>query len=127
MKGTPFYTGEYEDAKEGYTDRVNLWPALYYREPALSVFWPFFEQTDDHTALRPIYSIYNKKSDQPIYNALWPIARFDTDKQSNRIFPFYWGKNSFIGNEYFVAAPLYWHLNNPFDGNGVNALFPLWI
>jgi hypothetical protein len=34
MKGTPFYTGEYEGPQEGYTDRVNLWPALYYRDPA---------------------------------------------------------------------------------------------
>lgn len=127
MKGTPFYTGEYEGHQEGYTDRVNLWPALYYREPALSVFWPLFELTDDHTALRPIYSVYKKKSPKPIYNVCWPIARFDTGEQSNRIFPVYWGKDSFVGDEYFVVAPLYWHLDDPFAGDGVNSLFPLWI
>ncbi len=127
MKGTPFYTGEYEGPKEGYSDRVNLWPALYYRDPALSVFWPLFELTDDHTALRPVYSVYNKKSDKPIYNVLWPIARFDTGRQSNRIFPIFWGKDSCIGDEYFVIAPLYWHIDNPFGGDGANALFPLWI
>jgi len=127
MKGTPFYTGEYDGPEEGYTDRVNLWPALYYRDPALSVLWPFFERTDDHTAVRPVFSIYNKKSDNPTYNVLWPIARFDTGKQSNRIFPAFWGKDSDISDEYFVIAPLYWHLDDPFAGDGVNALFPFWI
>ena len=127
MKGTPFYTGEYEGPEEDYTDRVNLWPALYYRDPALSIFWPLFELTDNHTALRPVYSVYNKKSDKPIYNALWPIARFDTGKQSNRIFPIFWGKDSWVGDDYWIVAPLYWHLNDPFDGEGANSLFPLWI
>jgi len=127
MKGTPFYTGEYEGPQEGYTDRVNLWPALYYRDPALSVFWPVFELTADHTALRPVFSVYNKKSSKPVYNVLWPIARFDTGKQSNRIFPVYWGNNSSLGDEYFVVAPLYWHVDDPFKNDGLNALFPLWI
>ncbi len=127
MKGTPFYTGEYEGPKEGYTDRVNLWPALYYRNPALSILWPLFERTDEHTALRPLYSVYDKKESKPTYNACWPIARFDTKNQSNRIFPFFWGKDGFAGKEYFVIAPLYWHVDDPFDGDGENVLFPFWI
>lgn len=127
MKGTPFYTGEYASRSEKYTDRVNLWPALYYRDPALSVFWPFFELTDEHTALRPIFSVYNKESAKPVYNICWPIARFDTGKQSNRIFPVYWGQDTPKNKDYFYIAPLYWHTGNPFHGNGENILFPLWI
>jgi hypothetical protein len=127
MKGTPFYTGEYESPVEGHTDRVNLWPALYYRKPALSVLWPLFELTDEHTALRPVFSIYGKTSGKPIYNVIWPIARFDTRSHSHRTFPVYWGKNSSLGDDYFVIAPLYWHIDDPFAGNGISSLFPLWI
>lgn len=127
MKGTPFYTGEYESPAEGYTDRVNLWPLLYYRDPALSVLWPFFEHTDSHTALRPLYSVYNRGTSNAVYNICWPLACFDAGKQANYIFPVYWGRDSFGANEYFIVIPLYWHLDDPFNGAGVNALFPLWI
>ena len=51
-KGTPFYTGEYAVCRGPMEDRVNLWPVLYYRDPALSVLWPFIEKTEDHFAAR---------------------------------------------------------------------------
>lgn len=131
MKGTPFYTGE-SKGDQAHIDRVNLWPLLYYRDPALSVLWPILELTDDHTAVRPLFSVYNKEDPKPIYNVLWPIARFDTKKANHRVFPLFWGKNQCVsGNscnrEYCVAFPFYWHFNDPFDGDGTSALIPLWI
>ena len=132
MKGTPFYTGQYEGTSQAHTDRVNLWPLLYYRDPALSVLWPIFEVTDDHTAIRPLFSVYNKTEDKPIYNVLWPLTHFDTKNKNGHIFPVFWGKSQCAAGpgcsrEYCVIFPLYWHLNDPFDGDGVNALFPLWV
>jgi hypothetical protein len=121
MKGTPFYTGEYEQREGPASDRVNLWPLLYYRDPALSVLWPIMESCPDHFALRPVYSVYGRGSETPVYNVVWPIARFDTEKGDNRIFPVYWG------DDYFHVIPLYWHQGQPLSGQGFNSLFPLWI
>jgi hypothetical protein len=120
MKGTPFYTGEYSVRQGPVEDRVNLWPLLYYREPALSVLWPIMELTDDHFAIRPLMSIYDRKTDDPVYNVLWPLARFDTANHRHRIFPFFWGE------EYFVGFPLYWHFDDPWGDGGYNGLWPLW-
>ncbi len=120
MKGTPFYTGEYALRQGQAEDRVNMWPLLYYRDPALSVLWPFMELTDDHLAVRPLMSIYDRQTDDPIYNVLWPLARFDTKHDRHRIFPLFWG------DEYFIGFPLYWHFDDPFGDGGYNGLFPLW-
>ncbi len=121
MKGTPFYTGEYAVRQGPVEDRVNLWPLLYYREPALSVLWPIMELTEDHFAVRPLMSIYDRQEEDPIYNVLWPLARFDTGSHDHRIFPFFWGE------EYFVGFPLYWHFGRPYGGKrGYDGLLPLW-
>ena len=58
MKGTPFYTGESNRRQGPVEQRVNAWPLFYYREPALSVLWPIFEMTDEHVAIRPLFSVY---------------------------------------------------------------------
>jgi hypothetical protein len=123
LKGTPFYTGEYEKRNGPAEDRVNLWPLLYYRDPALSVLWPVAEHTDDHVALRPLFSIYRLHEPRKEYNVLWPLAQFDRHAGENRIFPVYWG------DDYASVFPLYWHVDDPFDsaGEGVDALFPLWL
>ena len=121
MKGTPFYTGEYRDSEGPAADRVNLWPLMYYRDPALSVLWPLMEFSPDHLALRPVCSVYGRTSDTPVYNVVWPIARFDTGSGDKRIFPIYWGE------DYFTAFPLYWHSGHPWSAKGYDALFPLWI
>ena len=60
MKSTPFYSGSERIYTGRVEDRVNLWPFAYYREPALSVLWPIYSQTDDHLAIRPIYSQYRQ-------------------------------------------------------------------
>jgi hypothetical protein len=121
MKGTPFYTGEYSVRRGPAEDRVNVWPLLYYREPALSVLWPFIELTDDHFALRPLMSIYGLDREQRVYNVLWPFGRFDPQRKDYRIFPFFWG------DDYAVAFPLFWHLDDPFgEKGGYSGLLPLW-
>jgi len=121
MKGTPFYTGEYEAREGPASNRINLWPIAYYRDPALSVLWPFMEFSPDHLAFRPVYSVYDRSTDHPVYNVLWPVGRFDPANEDYRIFPVYWG------DEYFNIVPLYWHKGDPFAGVGHNALFPFWI
>jgi hypothetical protein len=121
MKGTPFYTGEYENRKGSAENRVNIWPLLYYRDPALSVLWPFIELTDDHFAVRPLYSVYGLDGTQREHNVLWPVSQFDQRSGDSRIFPFFWGK------DYQVAFPVYWNFGNALGRGGVNSLFPLWI
>ncbi len=124
LKGTPFYS---DDARTrtaaGAPDiePVNLLPFFYYRQPVLLVLWPLFEKTDNHLALRPLFSVYDFKNNEPVYNVLWPLARFDTRSGRHRVFPFFWGAN------YFTAFPLYWHKGRPFGAQGGrSSLIPLW-
>ncbi len=123
MKGTPFFTGEYETRQGAPEDRVNLWPLVYHREPATSVLWPIGEHTDDRLAVRPFFSIEDLDEEEKIYNVLWPLGRFDTQADEHRFFPVFWGDNRAI------VFPLYWHTDDPFDKEapqGVDALWPLW-
>jgi len=121
MKGTPFYTGEYEVRQGPAEDRVNLWPLLYYRDPALSVLWPIGEKTEDHFALRPFMSIYGLNEEEQVYNFLWPFACFDNQDDEHYVFPFFWGE------DYRTLFPFYWHRGEPFgERGGSNSLIPLW-
>lgn len=126
MKGSPFYTGEYAVNVPGAeTRRVNLWPAAYYREPALSVLWPVFEHTEEHIAIRPLFSAYGDTKSYWEYNALWPFCQADTKGRDYRIFPIYWGEGKRAGDisqDYQVVFPLLWHYEDE-----TSALFPLWI
>ncbi len=122
MKGTPFYTGEYSKRRGPAEQRVNGWPLLYYRAPALSVLWPVFELTDDHAAVRPLFSVYGLDESTREYNVLWPLAQFDRRKGESHVFPVFWASN------HFVLFPAYWHFGHPWGTNGgTDALFPLWI
>ncbi|MCC5850786.1 MAG: hypothetical protein JJU29_22075 [Verrucomicrobia bacterium] len=122
MKGTPFYTGEWEERTGPVEDRIMLWPFLYYREPALSVMWPIYEQTPDHVAVRPLYTVRGLSTGRKVHTVLWPLGKFDTHRKEYRFFPVFWDQNDFL------VFPVYWHLNDPFGGNrGTNSLFPLWI
>lgn len=121
MKGTPFYTGEYAGPRGPAEDRVNIWPLLYYRSPALSVLWPLIDVSDEHLAVRPFMSIYGGDDEKKVYNVLWPIAKFDTRTGDKRVFPFFWGDG------YMNLVPIYWHNNHPFGKDGVSdTLLPLW-
>ncbi len=121
MKGTPFYSGEYEKREGPAADRFNLWPIVYYRDPALAVLWPLMEFSPEHQAVRPVYSAYDLDTDHPVYNVLWPLGRFAPAEKDYRFFPVYWG------DDYFNVLPLYWHEGRPLAGTGHDALFPLWI
>jgi hypothetical protein len=121
MKGTPFYTGEDSTPRGPAEDRVNLWPAFYYREPAVSVLWPIGEKTDDHLAIRPLMSVYGLDDAERTWSFLWPLSQFDFRSDDYRIFPFFWGK------DYFCGFPLYWHQGHPLGKTGgMDALLPLW-
>ena len=122
MKGTPFYKGEYSKPQAAAADRVNLWPLAYYHEPALSVLWPLGEKTDDHIALRPLFSVHKLDQTKREYNLLWPLAQFDFLTQDHRIFPFFWGKGHDAQCPYFVAFPFFWYARDEYL-----ALFPLLI
>jgi len=126
MKGTPFYTGEYELNTPGAElNRVNLWPLAYYREPALSVLWPVFEHTEEHVALRPLFSAYGDSKDTWEYNLLWPLCQADTRGHDYRIFPLFWGEGRRAGGNpqtYHVLFPFGWHYEDE-----TCSLFPLWL
>ena len=122
MKGSPFYTGEYAKRNGPAEQRVNAWPICYYRDPALSVLWPIFEFTEDHTAVRPFFSVYALDQTNHEYNVLWPLSQFDRRTDDNWIFPAFWGK------DYAVVFPMFWHFGQPCgNAGGSDSLFPLWI
>ncbi len=126
MKGSPFYSGEYDVTVPGAeTHRLNLWPLTYYREPALSVMWPIFEHTEEHLAVRPLFSAYGDTKTYWEYNVLWPLCQADTKERDYRIFPYFWGKNKrdgTIDQDYHVLFPFVWHYEDE-----TYSLFPLWI
>ena len=132
MKSTPFYSGSERVYTGKPEDRVNLWPIGYYREPALSVLWPLFSLTDDHLAVRPVYSQYRqggKDSDYDEFNLLWPICQFDTRSDEHRIFPLYWGDRHvdlfplvwWRFDKSFTLFPLAWWKKDRYFN-----VFPLW-
>lgn len=105
MKGTPYYEGEYSKPQGPAEDRVNLWPLAYYHDPALSFLWPMGEVTDDHVAVRPLYSAYKLDQEEHEYSVLWPLSDFDFDTKDHRIFPVFWGDDK-NDEGYFVFFPL---------------------
>ncbi len=128
MKGTPFYSGEVTRREGPASDRVNLWPIAYWRDPALSILWPLGEFSDDRIALRPLYAQYRQRGpDSPysLYRSALGLVEFDTLHHRHRVFPVFWGRS---GDErYLHVFPLYWSAVNDSGDNRLNALFPLWI
>lgn len=121
MKGTPFYSGEYSKRLGPIEERISVWPLFYYREPAVSVLWPVFELTEDHAAVRPLFSVYGLDETNQEYNVLWPLIQFNQRSAESHVFPIFWGK------DYSTVFPLYWHSGEPFGPKGgSDTLFPLW-
>ena len=123
MKSTPFYEGTDVTYTGKPEDRVNVWPVAYWRKPVGSVLWPLTSFSDDHFALRPVYSQYKqrgKDGEFDEFNFLWPLCQADTANDNYYVFPFFWGWDS---NEraYQALFPVYW------NGADYNSLFPLWI
>ena len=132
MKSTPFYSGSERVYTGKPEDRVNLWPIGYYREPALSVLWPIFSLTDDHLAIRPLYSQYRqggKDSPYDEFNFAWPLCQFDTKRDEHRIFPLFWGDGHvdlfplvwWRFDRSFTLFPLAWWKKDRYFN-----VFPLW-
>ena len=97
MKSTPFYEGTDVTYTGNPEDRVNVWPVAYWREPVGSVLWPLTSFSDDHFALRPIYSQYRQGGRDGTFdefNFLWPICQADLKGDDYRVFPFFWGTDS---------------------------------
>ena len=116
FSSSPLYTGNEVKFTGAVEDRINLWPAAYYREPVGSLAWPLISWGRDHWAIRPIYSQYKQKGhgDYDEFNILWPFGQFDTYNEDYRLFPFFWGKG-YSKNPYFCFFPLVWD-NDEFSG-----------
>ncbi len=108
MKSTPFYEGHDVTYSGKAEDRVNLWPLAYWREPVGSVLWPILSFSDDHFAVRPIYSRYGDE-----HNFLWPLGQYDARHGDGRVFPVFWGKH------HFDIFPIVW------NDNDFHSLFPI--
>lgn len=122
FKSTPFYTGAQTPCAGEAKDRVNLWPVVYWRDPTCSVAWPVLSFSDDHIAVRPLYSQYRQGGSRNAYtefNFLWPFAQADTRSDRYHVFPFFCGK-AYGGGSYQAVFPVYW------NGPHYNSLFPLW-
>ncbi len=116
MKATPFYTGEYAKTEGPAEKRVNLWPVLYHRKPALSVLWPLIEVTDEHVAANPLISVYKLDKERNQWRVLWPVTQFDFETGSHWIFPVFWWDDG------FTVFPVVWY-----EPDWYFHLFPLWL
>ena len=122
LKSTPFDEAGNDSPARDASSRVNLWPLAYWNDPVGSVLWPLVSFSDDHLALRPVYSQHRQGGavgawDE--FNLFWPIAQADTRHGNYRLFPLFWGTDR-QDRAYFNAFPLFWH------GADHNALLPFW-
>jgi len=112
MKSSPFYEGGEVEYVGDASDRVNLWPVVYWRNPVGSVAWPLVSFSNDHFALRPLYSQYKqggKDGEWDEFNFLWPIAQADTKHNDYRVFPVFWGTDRKNGAHYNLLFPLWYY------------------
>jgi hypothetical protein len=100
---------EYHKAIGPPENRVNAWPLLYYREPALSVLWPLIAVTDEGSAFIPFYE-YSKPKEElragSIHQWLPSLATFNNQED-------YWRVLNVVrkqgqGEDYLNALPLYY-------------------
>ena len=105
MKSTPFYEGNDVAYTGRPEDRVNVWPVVYWREPVGSVLWPLISFSDDHFALRPLYSQYEADGRIAEMNFLYPLIQIDFTNRSARICPVY----SWYRNRSLLTPIFYWN------------------
>lgn len=125
MKASPFYDGPDAEYNVPAEDRVNLWPLMYSRDPALSIVWPLYTQGKDSWYCWPAISW---KSDRNIYGlaGLFGCRRTITDGTESWLFPLYYGgRDKFFsllyakcGDKWCIPPLLSWK-----DGDGVHSLF----
>lgn len=88
MKSAPIWDEGYRKANGPAENRVNLWPAFYYRDPAMSVLWPLISVTDEGSAFVPFYE-HDKTKDElrlgTMHQFLPPAAVFSGSEEYTRI------------------------------------------
>jgi len=113
MEATPFFGGDYKVAEGKPQDRINLWPLVYYRKPALSVLWPIGEYIPGERLLVwPLLEIAKLDREHRRYRVLSPLSELDVDAGTYWVFPVHWRPDE----KRFVLFPLLWHLPGEFDG-----------
>lgn len=88
MKTTPIWDQEYSKGVGPAEDRINAWPFLYYRNPALSVLWPLITVTDESQAVIPVYEYDKAKGDLRVLTVNYNLpsaARFIRSEQYTRV------------------------------------------
>lgn len=104
MKASPFADAS---AVVRDSDRVNLWPFVYWQSPVGSVLWPIVTFSDEHVAVNPFYSQFRLDGPGTPYsefNFLWPLAQANTRDGSCYFFPlFAWQRD-----ERFVTPVFGW-------------------
>lgn len=124
LKTTPIWDEDYGKGIGPTENRVNVWPLLYLRKPALSVLWPLFTKTEEGNAFVPFYEYQNAERDlrlgtvHPEIPALF--AEFNGVKDYRRVLNFaYDGKTKRI-----QCFPLYFQSFDPADP--YELLFPIY-
>jgi hypothetical protein len=146
MKSTPIWDGEYTKAIGPAQDRVNLWPLLYWRAPALSVFWPLVTMTDEANSFTPIYEYRKAGKDLAIINPIpaappilahfvgkdkyWRVLDVDWDGNKKTLFAFpvyYQHFNSKGSGETDIWTPLYMDWTDVCQSRTVGVFGPLFL
>ena len=95
MKGTPFWTEDHEERKGTPEGRINGWPVLYYRDPALPAHArrlhrsPKRSEVHIRTGARvdtPNVGCLGGKRPQPAgaghrFSAVWAVERYRADRK----------------------------------------------
>jgi hypothetical protein len=104
LKATPIWDEEFARAEGPPEDRINIWPLLYYRKPALSVLWPLFSATDEGQAFVPFYA-YDRRSQalSVITASPWLPAAAQLEPEYKRIGNVIWNGST----ERFSIFPLF--------------------
>ncbi|MCE5231371.1 hypothetical protein LLG95_17480 [bacterium] len=120
MESSPIWDTDTRNLSE---NRVNLWPVVYWRDPALSVLWPFYTATDAGNALVPLYE-YRRDEQTLRIGTIHPeipslFATVDSKNQYTRVL------NTVVDrkNKDFVFFPFYFQNYGKYPDQ---FLFPVW-
>src|SRR5262245_29677893 len=105
MKATPIWDDDFARAEGPSEDRVNVWPLLYYRKPALSVLWPLFSSSDEGQELVPLYAYERKSKALRLFSLFpWLPAGAQLEPDYTRVL----GVISDRKNDAFAVLPFYY-------------------
>lgn len=112
LTSAPIWDSESHPPQGPVENRVNLWPIVYWRDPALSVLWPFYTATEQGNALMPLYE-YRKDELMLRLITIHPdfpsAATFNSEKRYTRVL------NTVVdaNNKHLAFFPLYWQNYGP--------------